>query len=60
MIAEPVIAGEAIHSDLRCHTRAGGYPVRRGFSVEIGVSGYWIVRRSLSSGSPKARPGGGR
>jgi peptidoglycan/LPS O-acetylase OafA/YrhL len=38
-----------------------GYPVRRGFSIPSMMSlEYWIVRRSLSSGSPKARPDGGR
>jgi hypothetical protein len=32
--------------------------VRRGLSAA--TLEYWIARRSLSSGSPKARPGGGR
>ena len=29
----------------RCHTREGGYPVRRGFSIQSQPSlGYWIIR----------------
>jgi len=28
--------------------------------IDRDVTAYWIVRRSLSSGRPKAGPGGGR
>jgi hypothetical protein len=28
-------------------------------ALNIGGAAYWIIRWSLSSGSPKARPGGG-
>ena len=42
---------------LRCHTRAGGYPVRRAFSVLSPASlEYWVTRRSLSSGGHSADP----
>ena len=36
------------------------YPVRRGFSFQSLMSlEYWVTRRSLSSGRPKAGPVGG-
>jgi hypothetical protein len=44
----------------RRHTRDGGYPVRRSFAVLLQASlEYWVTRWNLSSGSPKATPGGG-
>ena len=40
-----------------CHPREGGDPVRRGVSVLSSASlGYWIARRSLSSGGHSADP----
>jgi putative endonuclease len=34
--------------------------VRRIYEHRAGVGDYWVVRRSLSSGRPKAGPVGGR
>jgi hypothetical protein len=34
-------------------------PVFQSFVISGEDAAYWILRRSLSSGSPKARPGGG-
>jgi hypothetical protein len=41
-------------------TREGGDPVfQLYFLVDREATAYWILRWSLSSGSPKARPDGG-
>ena len=48
--------GTASHTQ-GCHTREGGYPVRRSLSVSLLTPlEYWIVRLSLSSGGHSADP----